>query len=152
MSIRLTLAAAAATLALAAPAFAQDAPAAPPAPPAAPAAPAQPSPEEVALTSRVEAAAQPLEAMMADLKPRAAAIRADAALSDADKETRIRALLAEHQSTIDELSSAIQALVLYKASAEGAEPEEAAQAASMVGGMINTQIAQALLTGEAEGE
>ncbi|WP_439470488.1 hypothetical protein [Brevundimonas sp.] len=151
MSIRLTLAAAA-TLAFASPAFAQDAPAAPPAPPAAPATPAQASPEEVALTARVEAAAQPLEAMMEAIKPRAAAIRADASLSAADKETQVRALLAEHQSTLDEFSAAVQALVLYKASAEGAEPEEAAQAASMVGGMINTQIAQALLTGEAEGE
>jgi hypothetical protein len=151
MSIRLTLAAAA-TLALASPAFAQDAPVAPPAPPAAPAAPAEASPEEVALTARVEAAAQPLEAMMEAIKPRAAAIRADAGLSAADKETQIRALLAEHQSTLDAFSEAVQALVLYKASAEGAEPEEAAQAASMVGGMISTQIAQALLTGEAGGE
>jgi hypothetical protein len=143
MSLRLTLAAAA-LLAVAAPAVAQQAP---PAPPAAPAAPA-PSPEEAALMANVQTAGEALQAVMVDLEPRAAAVRADAALSAADKESRIRAMLAEHQPVLDQFSEALKAMVLFKASEEGASPDEAEQAATMVGGMVATQIAQGLLTGE----
>ncbi|MDQ8028227.1 MAG: hypothetical protein REJ23_05835 [Brevundimonas sp.] len=153
MTLRLVLATSA-LLALSSPALAQQAaPVAPPAAPAAPAAPAEPTAEEVALTARVQTAAEAIEPLMATLKPQADAIRADAALSDADKETRIRALLVPHQATIDELTQSIQALILYKASSEGASPEEAAQASSMVGAMVPAQIAEALIKGEdADGE
>ena len=147
MSLRLTLAAAA-LLAVATPAFAQQAPAAPPAPPAAPAPEPAPTPEEQAVMARVQTAGEALQEVMEDLEPRAAAVRADASLSAADKETRIRAMIAEHQPALDEFSSALQALMLIKAAAEGASPEEAAQAAAVVAAMIPAQISQALITGE----
>lgn len=147
MSLRIVLAASAA-LTLATPAFAQQAPAAPPAPPAAPAPAPAPTPEEQAVMVRVEAAGEALQEVMEDLEPRAAAVRADASLSAADKETRIRAMIAEHQPVLDEFNSALQGLMLIKAAAEGASPEEAAQAAAMVSTMVSAQITQALVTGE----
>ncbi|RZJ31611.1 MAG: hypothetical protein EON85_03055 [Brevundimonas sp.] len=147
MSLRLVLAAST-LLALAGPAFAQQAPVAPPAPPAAAAPVPAPSPEEQAVMARIEAAGEALGTVMEDLEPRAAAIRADAGLSAADKETRIRALIAEHQPVLDEFSSALQALMLIKAASEGATPEEAAQAAAAVSMMVSSQIARGLITGE----
>lgn len=150
MSLRLVLAASA-VLAVATPALAQQAPVAPPAPPVV-AAPPQPTPaptpEEAAAVARIEAAGEALEATMEDLGPRAEAIRGDTALTDADKETRIRALIAEHQPVIDEFTSALQSIILMRAAAEGTSPEEAAQGAAMIGGMVSSQIAQALITGD----
>lgn len=98
--------------------------------------------------ARIQTAGEALQTVMEDLEPRAAAVRADAGLSPADKEARIRAMIAEHQPVLDEFSSALQALMLVKAAAEGASPEEAAQAAAVVSGMVSTQIAQGLITGE----
>ncbi|MFN3558432.1 MAG: hypothetical protein ACK4UQ_04015 [Brevundimonas sp.] len=150
MSLRLTLAASA-LLAVATPVFAQQAPTAPPAPPAAAAAPAPtpaPTPEQTALMTRMQAAGEALEATMEELEPQAEEIRDDAALSDADKETRIRALIAGKQPVIDEFTSALQGVVLMRAAAEGASPEEAAQTATMISGMVSGQIAQGLITGE----
>lgn len=147
MSLRIVLAASA-LLTIASPALAQQAPAAPPAPPAVPAPAPAPNPEEQAVMARVETAGEALQEAMEDLEPRAAAVRADATLSAADKETRIRAMIAEHQPALDEFSSALQALMLIKAAAEGASPEEGAQAAAVVGSMVSSQITQALITGE----
>ena len=150
MSLRLVLASAA-LIAMTGPAFAQQAPAAPPAPappPAAAQTPQEITPEQRAVVARIEAAGTALEAMMTELEPRAAAVRADASLSAEDKETRIRAMLAEHQPTLDEFTAALNDMILMQAASEGASPEEAAQAAAMVRGMVSTQIAQALITGE----
>ena len=147
MSLRIVLAASAA-LTLATPAFAQQAPAAPPAPPAAPAPAPAPTPEEQAIMVRVEAAGEALQEVMEDLEPRAAAVRADASLSAADKEIRIRAMIAEHPPVLDEFNSALQGLMRITAAAEGASPEEAAPAAAMVSTMVSAQITQALVTGE----
>lgn len=133
----------------------QDAPVAPPAPPAAPQAPAQPAeptPEQMAVINRIQAAGEALEEMMEELEPQAATIRADAALSAADKETRIRDLLTDKQPVLDEFGNALEAMILMQAASEGATPEQAAQAATMVRGMFPEQIAQALITGEDPGE
>ncbi|RZJ44877.1 MAG: hypothetical protein EON86_02490 [Brevundimonas sp.] len=146
MSLRLALAASA-LLAVATPVFAQQAPVAPPAPPAAPAAPA-PTPEQTALMTRMQAAGEALEAAMEELEPQAEEIRDDAALSDADKETRIRALIAGHQPVIDEFTTSLQAVIMMRAAADGTSPEEAAQGAAMIAGMVSGQIAQSLITGE----
>lgn len=132
----------------------QDAPTAPPAPPAAPAAPAQPAgptPEQMAIITRIQAAGEALEAAMAELEPRAAAIRTDAALPAADKETRIRALLAEKQPVLDEFGAALEAVILMEAASEGSTPEQAAEAAAMVRDVLPERLAQMLITGERSG-
>lgn len=146
MSIRLTLAAAA-VLALATPALAQQAPPAPPAPAAAPAAP---SAEQQAAMARIEAAGAAIEAVMTDLEPKAEEIREDATLSAADKETRIRALIAEHQPVFDEFSAALGSVMALKAASEGASPEQAAAATQAAQTMVSQAIVQSLLTGETE--
>jgi hypothetical protein len=130
----------------------QDAPVAPPAPPAAPATPAQPTPEEMAVLARIQAAGEALEDAMEELEPRAAEIRGDAALTAADKDTRIRALLAGKQPVLDEFGAAVEQVILLQAVSEGATPEQAAQAATMARTMIPQQIAQALITGEGLGD
>ncbi|HZW15912.1 MAG TPA: hypothetical protein VFF66_06615, partial [Brevundimonas sp.] len=108
MSLR-TVLAASAVLAFAAPALAQEAPAAPPA--AAPNAEApaaeMPSEEFAAALARIEAFEEPVKTLMADLETRAAVVRADATLSDEDKATRIRAMMAEHQPTFDGFAAAL---------------------------------------------
>lgn len=147
MSIRLTFAAVA-VLALATPAFAQQAPAAPPAPPAAP---AGPTAEQQAAMARIQTAGEALEALMTDLEPRAEAIRDDTALSAADKETRIRALIGEHQPVFDEFAAALGGVMALKAAAEGASPEEAAAATQAAQTMVTQAIVQSLLTGEDAG-
>lgn len=147
MSLRLVLAAS--TLLLAAsPALAQQVAPVPPAPPAAPAPAAAPTPEQMAVVNRVQTAGEALEAVMEELEPQAETIRDDTSLTDADKETRIRALIAEHQPVIDEFTTALRAMILLKAASEGSSPEEAAQASAMIGDMVSTQIAQSLITGE----
>ena len=118
MSIRLVLAASA-LLAVTTPAFAQQAPVAPPAPPAAPVPPPAPTPEETALTARVQATGEALEATMGELEPQAEAVRDDTTLTDAEKETRIRALIAQHQPVIDEFTASLQAIIMMRAAAEG---------------------------------
>lgn len=146
MLIRTILAAA--VLLAATPALAQQAPGTPPGPPIAPAAPAEPTPEQMAVITRAQAAGEALQTMMDDLEPRAEAVRDDTSLTDAEKETRIRAMIAEHQPVIDEFTTAVRAMILLKAASEGASPEEAAQASAMIGDMVSTQIAQSLITGE----
>ncbi|MBL0968544.1 MAG: hypothetical protein IBJ02_05480 [Brevundimonas sp.] len=126
----------------------QDAPAAPHAPPAAPAQPAGPTPEQMAVITRIQAAGEALEATMEELEPRAAAIRTDAALPAADKDARIRALLAEKQPVLDEFSAALEAMIMMQATSEGATAEQAAQAAAMVRDVLPERLAQMLITGE----
>lgn len=150
MSIRLTLAALA-VLAVATPALAQQAPAVLPAPPAQ-AEPAAPTPEQQAAMTRIEAAGAALEELMADLEPQAEEIREDATLSDADKETRIRALIAEHQPVFDEFAAALGGVMALKAADEGASPEQAAVASQSAQAMVGQAIVQSLLTGEAGDE
>ena len=147
MSLRFALAAAV-VLAVATPALAQQAPAAPPAVAAAPAQTPAPTPEQTALMTRMQAAGEALEAAMEELEPQAEEIRDDAALSEADKEHRIRALIAGKQPVIDEFTTSLQAIIMMRAAAEGTSPEEAAQGAAMIGGMVSGQIAQSLITGE----
>lgn len=149
MSIRLTLAAAA-VLALATPALAQQAPAAPPAPAAPTAPPAAATPEQQAAMARIEAAGGALETLMEELEPKAEEIREDAALSDADKETRIRALIAENQPVFDEFAAALGGVMALKAAEEGASPEEAAAATQAIQTQVSQAIVQSLLTGEDE--
>jgi hypothetical protein len=149
MSIRLTLAAAA-VLALAPAALAQQAPAAPPAPAAAPAAPAAPSADQQAAVARIEAAGNAIEAVMTDLEPKAEEIREDTTLSAADKETRIRALIAEHQPVFDEFSAALGSVMALKAASEGASAEEAAAATQAAQTMVSQAIVRSLLTGDTE--
>ncbi|WP_420479063.1 hypothetical protein, partial [Brevundimonas sp. FT23028] len=103
-----------------------------------------------AVTARVEAAGEALKTVMADLEPRAAAIRTDASLSAEDKSARIQALLTPHQPVLDEFTAAIRDLVSFQAAAEGASPDEIAGAMSMIGPMIIAQITQALVTGETD--
>lgn len=98
--------------------------------------------------ARIEAAGTALEAVMTDLEPRAEAIRGDAALSDADKEARIRALIGEHQPVFDEFGAALSEVMALKAAAEGASPEEAAAATQAARTMVTQAIVRSLLTGE----
>lgn len=146
MSLRLILAVSAALVAT--PVLAQTAPPAPPAAPAAPAAPAEMTPEQMTIIGRVQTAGEALEQVMNELQPAAAAVRADAALSATDKETRIRARIAGHQPVIDEFTAALGAMVQLKALEEGATVQEADQTAAMVSGMVSEKIAQSLITGE----
>jgi hypothetical protein len=122
----------------------QDAAVAPPVPPA----PAAPSAEEMALIARVEAAGEAMEATMETLTPQAEAVRIDASLSADEKETRIRALMAEHQPVFDAFGEALHALILDKAAADGASPQEAAEAAAMIRASFAAQMTQALITGQ----
>jgi hypothetical protein len=144
MSLRLVLAAST-VLVFAGPAFARQVPPAPPAPAEAP---AEIPPVQAAAIARVQTAGEALKTVMEELEPQAAAIRADAALSPEDKETRIRALLAPHQAKLDEFVAAITDMVAFETADEGASPEEIAEASTMIGPMIMAEITQALITGE----
>jgi len=101
--------------------------------------------------ARIQTAGEALEALMTDLEPRAEAIRDDAALSDTDKETRIRALISEHQPVFDEFAAALGVVMTLKAADEGASPEEAAAAAQAAQAAVTQAIVQSLLTGEGGG-
>ncbi len=153
MSLRLVLAVSAA-LALASPALAQEAPAAPPVPAEPAAAPpaGTPSDELMAAFVSIEAVGARLEAVMADLEPRAAAVRADAALSDEEKATRIRAMMGENQPVFDEFGAALSELIRLSAMAEGAPAEDAAAAASAAPAQMMAMIEQQLITGESGDE
>lgn len=150
MSLRLVLAASAA-LAFAAPVLAQEAAGTVPAvaPAAAPSS-AEPSAEFMAAVARIEATGAEMETVMADLEPRAAAVRTDAALSDADKETRIRAMIAEHQPVFDGFAVALGDLIRLSAVNEGASAEEAAAAAAEAPARMQTAIEQKLITGDSD--
>ncbi len=82
------------------------------------------------------------------MSERAAAIRADTALSDAEKQAGIEALIAENQSALDAFVSALSRFVAAEAMAEGASAEEADAAAALLAGMVGPQLTRALLTGE----
>ena len=147
MSLRLALAASLA-LVVAAPALAQEAP---PAPAAVEAPGTQmPSDEFMAAAARIAESGERIDALMAELEPRAAALRADAALSDADRETRIRAMIAEHQPTFDAFVADLSELVRLSALAEGAPPEAAAAAAEAAPAEVMAIIEEALITGESD--
>lgn len=149
MSLRLALAASLA-LAVAAPALAQEAP---PAPPAVAAPPAEaPSDEFLAAAARIAATGERVETLMADLEPRAAAVRADAALSDADKEARIRAMIAEHQPTFDAFAADLAEMIRLSAMAEGAPAEAAAAAGETAPARMMAIIEEILITGESGDE
>lgn len=149
MSLRIVLAASAA-FAFAGPTLAQDAPAAPPVPVAPAAAPAaeMPSEEFMVAVARIEAVGERMEGVMADLDTRAAAVRTDAALSDDEKVTRIRALMAEHQPLFDEFGAALSELIRVSAMAEGASAEDAGVAAAAAPAQMMAIIEQQLITGE----
>ena len=117
----------------AAPALAQDVPA---------------SPAVAAAAADLEAAGEAIEPVLTAMSERAAAIRADAALSDAEKQAGIEALIAENQSALDAFVSALSRFVAAEAMAEGASAEEADAAAAMLAGMVGPQLTRALLTGE----
>lgn len=113
MSLR-TVLTAAATLALAslsplvaAPALAQEAPAA--------------SADGQADMATIQSAAQTLQAEIAQLAPRAEAIRNDASLSDADKRSRIEALASEKQPQIDAFTAVIGRFATAQARAQGGQ-------------------------------
>ncbi len=125
--------AATAFLLTAAPALAQDVPA---------------SPAVAAAEADLEAAGEAIEPVLTAMSERAAAIRADAALSDAEKQAGIEALIAENQSALDAFVSALSRFVAAEAMAEGASAEEADAAAAMLAGMVGPQLTRALLTGE----
>ena len=125
--------AATAFLLTAAPALAQDVPA---------------SPAVAAAAADLEAAGEAIEPVLTAMSERAAAIRADAALSDAEKQAGIEALIAENQSALDAFVSALSRFVAAEAMAEGASAEEADAAAAMLAGMVGPQLTRALLTGE----
>ena len=78
----------------------------------------------------------------------AAVIRADASLSDTDKQARIGALIDANQGAIDGFAEALTAFVVAQAQAEGSTPEQAAQIAAMFPAMLRQQLTQSLLTGE----
>ena len=146
MSLRIILAASA-VLALAAPAFAQEAPA-----PAPAAAAEEPSPEFMAAVARIEAVGERIEDLMEGLEAQAAEVRADASLSDEDKATRIRAMMAEHQADFDEFGAAFGDFIRLSAMAEGASAEEAAAAAAAVPVQMMAIIEEALISGESDDE
>jgi len=146
MSLRLALAASA-VLAFAGPVLAQEA-ATPPAPAPVAAQPSEEmSPEFMVAMARIEALGAQMDTVMADLEPRAAAVRADAALSDADKETRIRAMIAEHQPAFDEFAVVLGDLVRLSAVNEGASAEDAAAAAAEVPARMKAAIEERLIAG-----
>ena len=145
MSLRLALAASA-VLAFAGPVLAQET--TPPAPVPAAAPPSgDMSPELMVAAARIEALGAQMDTVMADLEPRAAAVRADAALSDADKETRIRAMIAEHQPAFDEFAVVLVDLIRLSALSEGASAEDAAAAAAEVPARMKAAIEERLITG-----
>lgn len=142
------LAALAAALLLSAPA-AQE----PPAPVTLPVTPPrEASPAEMAAEARVEAAGEGLKAMMDDVGPRAQAVREDATLSAADKDTRIRTLILPHQPVLDEFGDALAALITLRVAAEGSASADAAATGVMVRGIVVTTITNSLITGEEIGD
>jgi len=151
MSLRLTLAAAAATLAFAAPAFAQDAaPAAPAEAPAVTAAPAQ-SPEEAAF----EAKGMAFEAETRQMGVELQAVMEDEALDAATKKTRTNAILDRYEPKFDafagELETFLRAMAALPERAEQKDQLLAAAEAApaqlrAVSAQIRTSIDQALAT------
>lgn len=130
-------------LALAAPAAAQT----PPGPPVGAAEPSA-SPRMTAAVEQVETTGAALEAMMDEVEPLAAAVRADASLPAADKNARLRALIAERQAVLDAFGNALAELIAVQAEEEGATPEAAAASAATVRGIVLGALVQALMTGE----
>lgn len=137
--LKILVTAAALTLsAVAAPALAQE---------AAPAAAEAPSlaPEAAALLPQVQGAAQGLEAAVADLMPRAQAVRADASLSDADKRTRVDALVSEKQAQLDAFNTALAAFLTAQARAHGTSDAEIQAAIPMVQAQVRQQMIAELM-------
>ena len=119
MSLRLTLAAAAATLAFAAPAVAQDAaPAAPAQGPAVTAAPAM-SPEDTAFEAKGMAFEAETQKMGVELQ----AVMEDAALDNATKKTRANAIVDGYEPKFEAFAVELETFMRALA----AKPERAAQ-------------------------
>lgn len=117
----------------AAPAMAQEAPA---------------SPAMAAAQTDLEAAGEAIEPVLAAMSEQAATIRADTALTEADKRARIEALIAENQIAIDAFAEALTQFVAAQAQAEGSTAEEAAAVAAMFPGLLRQQLTESLITGE----
>lgn len=142
MSLRAVLTAAA-TLALAslsplvaAPALAQEAPAA--------------SADGQADMAAIQSAAQTLQAEIAQLAPRAEAIRNDASLSDADKRSRIEALASEKQPQIDAFTAVIGRFATAQARAQGASDADLANMMPMIQAEIRNRIIAGLMGSPAQ--
>lgn len=101
--------------------------------------------------AELEAAAEAFGAVVEQMEAQAAPIRADASLSAAEKEARIMAIIAPHQSEIDAFADMVTGFVISQAMTEGATPEEAATQGEMVRGIIGQAIVQSIITGEAPG-
>ncbi len=125
--------AAIAAIAFAAPALAQEAP---------------PTPAVAAAQVELEAAGEAIKPTLETMRQQAADIRADATLSDADKQSRIQALVAANQGAIDTFTVALTNFVVAQAQAEGATAEEAAATAAMFPPLLRQQLTQSLVTGE----
>lgn len=106
------------------------------------------SPAMAAAQADLEAAGEAVEPVLTAMSEQAAAIRADASLSDADKRARIEALVAENRAAIDAFTTVLARFVALQAQAEGASAEEAATAAAMFPGMVIGQMTESLVTGE----
>lgn len=99
----------------------------------------------------IEARAEIFGAAMETLAVELEGIRADASLSDAEKDARMDALIATKQPEIDAFADYLAVFIRQQATAEGASPEEAEAAVGMVRSMFATQLVAALKTGDFSG-
>ena len=133
MSLRLTLAAAAATLAFAAPAFAQDAA---PAAPAEAAAPAKPkSPAELEMEAKAEAFQARMESLQTELS---AVVDGPDGGDEAKRMAAADAILASYQPDFDAFASAFETFLdgQLAASTDEAERQQLTDARGKVGPAI----------------
>ncbi|MFK4058831.1 hypothetical protein [Brevundimonas sp. NPDC046655] len=136
MSLRLTLAAAAATLAFAAPAFAQDAAPAAPAAPAEAAAPAKPkSPAELEMEGKAAAFQARMESLQTELS---AVVDGPDGGDEAKRMAAADAILASYQPDFDAFASAFETFLdgQLAASTDEAERQQLTDARSKVGQAI----------------
>lgn len=105
-------------------------------------------PALAAAQADLAAAGEAIEPVMAAMSEQAAAIRADATLTDAERQARVEALINANQAALEAFGAALTRFVVAQAQSEGANADEAAAVAAMFPGMLRQQLTQSLLTGE----
>lgn len=109
---------------------------------------ASPPPALIAARADLEAASRLVQPVFEALKTEAAAVRADAALTDQQKLIRIGELIAARQPEVDRFIAVLEAYVTQQALADGATREDAAAAAALYRGLVNQSLLQSLVTGQ----
>lgn len=102
--------------------------------------------------AELEAAAEVFEATLTALVAEVEAIRADTSLSDADKDSRMRAAIDARQPEIDAFIALLGSYVRQQTLADGGTEEDAEMAVAMIEGMFAGMLVQGILSGELAAE